>query len=78
MKNGSYYDGAFRGNMAEGQGKFFSGNFYYEGHFDDNKFHGIGTEKDERHTFHGEYDHNVKKHGTFSWQDEGQDYEYVG
>lgn len=55
MKSGAYYEGNFHDNMAEGQGKFRSGDFFYEGHFIANKFQGIGTEKDENHTFHGDY-----------------------
>lgn len=46
MKSGAYYEGNFHDNMAEGQGKFRSGDFFYEGHFIANKFQGIGTEKD--------------------------------
>ena len=43
MKDGSFYEGAFFDNKAEGHGKFFTGEFSYEGFFQDNKFSGMGT-----------------------------------
>lgn len=78
MKNGSYYDGAFHNNKAEGIGKFISKNFYYEGHFVQNKFQGVGTEKGENHTYHGEYFEGCKEKGIYKWQDKDFEYEYHG
>ena len=43
MKDGSFYEGSFFENKAEGHGKFFTGEFSYEGFFQDNKFNGVGT-----------------------------------
>lgn len=74
MKDGSYYEGAFQHNMADGQGKFHSNGFYYEGYFLANKFHGMGTEKDSSHNFHGSYFEGSKIKGTYKWMDNGFEY----
>ena len=69
MKDGSFYEGAFFENKAEGHGKFFSGDFNYEGFFQNNQFHGMGTEKGESHSFHGDFNEGRKVHGIFTWKD---------
>lgn len=78
MKDGSYYEGAFQHNMADGQGTFHSNDFSYEGYFLNNKFHGMGNENDKSHSFNGHYFEGNKAKGTFIWSDNGFEYEYVG